>query len=70
MKIQTLIARLTEIAVYRPDAIVHVEDGMDPSDISPITAIECNKGTFNGTAEIYLSSGYFEEQPFNIEEFK
>lgn len=70
MKIQTLIARLTEITKYRPDAIVYVEDGGDPSDICPITNIELNVSCYTGLAEIYLGANYFDEQPLEINRFK
>lgn len=70
MKIQTLIAHLTEIAKYRPEAIVYVEDGMDPSDICPITNIELNVKCHTGSAEIYLGANYFDEQPLEINRFK
>jgi len=70
MKIQTLIAHLTEIAKYRPDAVVYVDDGMDPSDICPITNIELNVRCFTGLAEIYLGTDYFDEQPLDINKFK
>lgn len=70
MKIKTLIAHLTEIAKYRPDAVVYVEDDMYPSDICPITNIECNVSCRTGLAEIYLGANYFDEQPLEIERFK
>ena len=70
MKIQTLIAHLTEIAKYRPNAIVYVEDGGDPSDICPLTNIELNVGCHTGLAEIYLGANYFDEQPLEIGRFK
>lgn len=69
MKIERLIDYLQQIAAKRPDAIVYVEDGMDPSDPCPITAIEYNKGCSTGSAEIYLSSGFYNEQPFDINKF-
>ena len=70
MKIQTLIAHLTEIAKYRPDAIVYVEDGILPSDICPITNIELNVSCYTGLAEIYLGTNYLDEQPLEINRFK
>jgi len=70
MKIQTLIQQLTEIAKIRPDAIVYVEDGMDPSDICPVTNIECNKGCYTGLAEVYIGADYTVEQPLCITDFK
>jgi hypothetical protein len=69
MQIEQLISHLQAIAAKYPNSIVYVEDGMDPSDPCPITNIEHNKGCSTGTAEIYLSSGFYDEQPFNIDEF-
>lgn len=70
MKIQTLIDYLTQIAEYQPDAVVYVDDGMDPSSICPITNIERNVSCHTGLAEIYLGADYFDEQPLNINRFK
>ena len=69
MQIEQLISHLQAIAAKHPNSIVYVEDGMDPSDPCPITSIEHNKGCSTGTAEIYLSSRFYNEQPFNIDEF-
>ena len=69
MQIEQLISHLQAIAAKHPNSTVYVEDVMDPSDPCPITNIEHNKGCPTGTAEIYLSSGFYNEQPFNIDEF-
>lgn len=69
MKIERLIDYLQQIAAKRPGAIVYAEDGMDPSDPYPITSIQFNKDYSTGNDEIYLSSGFYNEQPFDINKF-
>ena len=69
MQIETLISHLQAIAAKYPNSIVYVEDGMDPSDPCPITSVEHNRGCPTGPAEIYLSSGFYDEQPFDINKF-
>lgn len=67
MKITDLISNLQAIAAINPNYEVWVEDGMDPSDVCPITSIKPHTGKSN---VICLDSDYSSPQPLNLDDFK
>ena len=70
MQIEQLISHLQAIAAKRPNIQVHTHDGLDPSDLCPITEIKLSQGLFTSdTTVLELVGSIREIQPFNIDEF-
>jgi len=70
MKIEQLISYLQDIAAKHPNIQVHTHDGLDPSDLCPITEIRLTQGCFpSDTTVLELVGSTHEIQPFNIDEF-
>jgi len=70
MQIETLISHLQAIAAKHPNIQVHTHDGLDPSDLCPITEIKLSQGWFTSdTTVLELVGSTREIQPFDINKF-
>jgi len=70
MQIEQLISHLQAIAAKYPNIQVHTHDGLDPSDLCPITEIKLSQRWFTSdTTVLELVGSTREIQPFDINKF-